>query len=98
MAAVKKAKQLMYKGKPIYRVGNTIYYGNLSDQLILVLNIKESKAVNGVEIATKVELELMDNTGELGAGQIFRKTERENLYKALDLGTWWLQDALQTFC
>lgn len=98
MAAVKKAKQLMYKGKPIYRVDNTIYYGNLSDQLILVLNIKESKAVNGVEIATKVELELMDNTGELGEGQIFRKTERENLYKALDLGTWWLQDALQTFC
>ena len=70
MAAVKKKKGLMYKGKPLLRCGNRIYYGNLEDKL-------------------------MDNTGELGKGQVYRKRERENLYKAIDIGEWWLQDAMK---
>ena len=37
----------------------------------------------------------MDNTGEFGKGMVYRKGERENLYKALDIGEWWLQDAIQ---
>ena len=43
MAAVKKKKGLMYKGKPLLRCGNRIYYGNLEDKLILALDIVESK-------------------------------------------------------
>ena len=39
-------------------------------------------------------IKLMDNTGELGKGQVFRQSERENLYKAFDIGAWWLQAAL----
>ena len=37
MAAVKKKKGLMYKGKPLLRCGNRIYYGNLEDSLFLLL-------------------------------------------------------------
>lgn len=90
----KKKKQLTYKGKPVYRQGNRIYYGNLEDDLILVIDILESKNIYGRQISTKVAFGVQDNTGELGKGQIFRKAERENLYKAFDLGSWWLQDAL----
>ncbi len=90
----KKKKQLTYKGKPIYRQGNRIYYGNLEDDLILVIDIVESENISGHDISKKVAFEIQDNTGELGKGATFRKGERENLYKAFDMGSWWLQDAL----
>ena len=94
MAAAKKKKLLMYKGKPIIRCGNRIYYGNLEDKYILALDIAESENVNGTEFSKKVKIQLMDNSGELGKGQVFRKAERDNLYKAIDIGEWWLHDAL----
>lgn len=97
MAAAKKKKVLTYNGKPIIRCGNRIYYGNLEDKLILVLDIQETKKVNDLDVTTKVLVQVMDNTGELGKGQVFRKATRDNLYKALDIGEWWLKDALKQF-
>lgn len=94
MAAAKKKKKLMYKGKPLIRCGDRVYYGNLEDKYILALDILESKDENGLTVSSKVKLQLMDNTGELGSGQVFRKAERDNLYKAIDIGEWWLHDAL----
>ena len=90
----KKKKQLTYKDKPIFRVGNTIYYGDPNEKLILVLDILEEKPVGEINAATKVSIKLMDNTGELGNGKVFRQSERENLYNAFDIGSWWLQAAL----
>lgn len=95
--ATKKKKFLTYNGKPIVRCGNRIYYGNFEDKLILVLDITETKKVNDLDVATSVLVQVMDNTGELGKGQVFRKATRDNLYKALDIGEWWLKDALKQF-
>ena len=94
MAAAKKKKALQYAEKPMNRVGNRIYYGNLEDKFILALDIVETEMVGDVETATKVKILLMDNTGELGKGDVYRKAERTNLYKALEIGSWWLEDAL----
>ncbi len=93
--AVKKRKYMTYNGKPILRCGNRIYYGNLEDKLILVLDITETKKVKDHDVASQVLIQVMDNTGELGKGQVFRKAKRDNLYKALDIGEWWLKDALK---
>ncbi len=90
----KKKKLLMYKDKPLIRVGNTIFYGDLGEKYILQLDIIETKNVKDIESATKVVLKLVDNSGELGSGQVFRQSEREDLYSALDIGEWWLQNAL----
>lgn len=95
MAAAKKKKGLNYKEKPLIRCGNRIFYGNLEDKYILVLDVLDSTPIDDIEHSTKVKIQLMDNTGELGEGTVYRKAERENLYKALDIGEWWLQDALQ---
>ncbi len=97
MAAAKKKKILTYKGKPLLKCGERIYYGNLEDKLILALDVVESEKNKDIQSSKKIKIQLMDNTGDLGAGQVYRKAERENLYKALDIGEWWLQDALQTF-
>ena len=96
MATAKKTKVLTYKDKPVYRQGNKIYYGDLSKRLILVLEIVESEEKNGIQVAKKVKFNIQDNTGELGKGTNYRSGERENLYKAFDIGAWWLQDALES--
>ena len=98
MAAAKKKKELTYKGKPIYRKGNKIFYGNIEDPLILVIEILETKKIGGIDSATKVKFSIQDNNvEEVGTGIDYRVGERENLYKAFDIGAWWLQDALATF-
>ncbi len=93
--AVKKKKIVTYNGKPIVRCGNRIYYGNFEDKLILVLDIVETKKVKDIEMPSNILIQVMDNTGELGNGKVFRKATRDNLYKALDIGEWWLKDALK---
>ena len=96
MAAAKKKKFLTYKGKPLIRCGNRLFYGNLEDKYILVLDIVESEEKDGIHISKKVKIQLMDNTSEFGKGDVYRKAERSNLYKALDIGEWWLTDALHS--
>lgn len=94
MAVAKKQKEFTYKGKPIYRKGNVIYYGDLSKNLILVLEIDETEKVGDYNISKKVKFHIRDNGGKIGEGINYRSGERDNLYEALDIGSWWLQDAL----
>ncbi len=97
MAAAKKTKDLTFKGKPVYRKGNKIYYGNLEDKLILEIEILETKKVGDIDVSTKVKFSIQDNTvEEVGTGINYRTGERDDLYKAFDIGSWWLQDALST--
>lgn len=95
MPVVKKKKVLTYKGKPLLKCGDRIYYGNLEDKFILVLDIIESEPKKDVKVSTKIRVQVMDNMGELGKGKVYRKGERENLYKAIDIGEWWLTDAIK---
>ncbi|MDO5396385.1 MAG: hypothetical protein Q4G33_00480 [bacterium] len=95
MAAAKKRKLLTYKGKPLLRCGNRVYYGYLDDKYILVLDVVESEKLKDIEVSKKVIIQVMDNTGELGKGSVFRKAERSDLYSAIDIGEWWLKQAIQ---
>ena len=61
----------------------------------MVVDIRVTKKVMDVDIASQIVIQVMDNTGEFGKGQVFRKATRDNLYKALDIGEWWLKDALK---
>jgi hypothetical protein len=98
MAAAKKKKILTYKGKPVYRKGNKLFYGNLEDPLILMLEITETKKQQNINVATKVKFSIQDNSvEEIGTGTNYRTGERDDLYKAFDIGAWWLQDALTSF-
>ena len=59
MAEKKKAKFLSYKGKPLVRCGNTIYYGNMNDPYVVLLQIVSSKKVNDLDFADKVTVQLL---------------------------------------
>lgn len=95
LTMAKKKIGMEYMGKPLYRKGDRIIYGNLEDEYILVLDIVEKTNTNGIDVATKVKLQIQDNTGEHpGEGKAFRQSEKSNLYKALDIGAWWLKQAV----
>ena len=47
-------KVLTYKGHPLMRKDNMIYYGSMSDSHIVMLQILETENVGGEEIAKRV--------------------------------------------
>ena len=51
--------KLTYKGRPLVRCGNDIYYGSMSDPYIVYLQVLSNRTENGVEIADKVHLVLL---------------------------------------
>lgn len=90
----KKKKQLTFREKPLFRSGNTLYYGDPGERYILQLDITQTKTVNDIQCATKVKLKVISNTGDLENAQVFRESEKEDIYTALDIGSWWLKMAL----
>ena len=86
---------LMYKGHPLMRKDNLIYYGSMADSHIVMLQILESKKVNDIDVATKVSVQLqLTNPNTRGRDRILKKGEKPGLYTALDFGCIWLERAL----
>ena len=92
-----KNEVLMYKGRPLMRKDNLIYYGSMADEFIVMMQIKETKQMNDLELATKVSVELQRTDPNCKArDRIVKKSEKEGFYTALDVGCVWLERALST--
>ena len=86
---------LMYKGRPLMRVDNLIYYGSMADSHIVMLQILETKKVDDLEVATKVSVQLqLTDPAAKSRDRIVKKSEKDGLYTALDFGCVWLERAL----
>ena len=86
---------LTYKGKPLVRCGNTLYYGDLNDPYVVMLQVVHAKTWNDIEMADKVLVQLMLTDPEARAKDRFlKKSEKDGLYNALDIGAIWLSRAL----
>ena len=86
---------LTYKGHPLMRKDNLIYYGSMADSHIVMLQILETKKMGDMDIATRVsvQLQLTDPTAR-SRDRIVKKSEKDGFYTALDLGCVWLERAL----
>lgn len=86
---------LMYKGRPLMRKDNLIYYGSMADSHIVMLQILETQKVGDEEVATKVSIQLqLTNPAAKSRDRVVKKSEKDGLYTALDLGSIWLERAL----
>jgi hypothetical protein len=84
-----------YKGKPLVRCGDTIYYGDMRDPYVTKLDIKSKKNVNGLEVADKVVVRLMATDPNISPNKMIERTgERQGLYEALDMADYWLTKKL----
>ena len=86
---------LEYKGRPLMRKDNIVYYGSMADSHIVMLQILETKKINDMDIATRVSVQLqLTDPNVRGRDRIVKKSEKDGFYTALDLGCVWLERAL----
>lgn len=90
-----KAAVLEYKGHPLRRKDNMIYFGSMSDKYIILLQVLDSKQVKDMNIATKVSVQLQLTDPNLKSrDSIVKKSEKDSLYAAMDVASVWLDRAL----
>ncbi len=88
-------KILTYKGHPLMRKDNLVYYGSMADTHIVMLQILETKKVGDEEIASRVSVQLqLTDPAAKSRDRILKKSEKAGLYTALDVGCVWLERAL----
>ena len=88
---------LSYKGHPLRRKDNLIYYGTMAEKYIIMLQILDTKKVDDLDVATKVAVQLQLTDPDLKSrGRVVKKTEKDSLYTAMDVATVWLDRALST--
>ena len=84
-------KFLTYKGTPLVRCGDILYYGNLTDNYVIKLEVTGKQPLNGLDVADRVTIQLIDNNPNLrGKKKIVKSSERNGLYAALDIAEAWL--------
>ena len=88
---------LSYKGHPLRRKDNLIYYGTMAEKYIIMLQILDTKKVDDLDVATKVAVQLQLTDPDLKSrDRVVKKTEKDSLYTAMDVATVWLDRALST--
>ncbi len=86
---------LSYKGHPLRRKGNLIYYGTMAEKYIILLQVLSSQKEGDLDVATKVSIQLQLTDPDIKSRDVVvKKSEKTNLYDAMDLGAIWLERAL----
>lgn len=83
-------KLLMYKGKPLVRKDNTLYYGYMDEPCIIMMQITSTKDVNGAELSDKILVQLVSTNEDLrprqdpqeGGAQRSLQRDRHRFYLA----------------
>ena len=90
-----KAEGLIYKGHPLRRVDNLIYYGTMAVKYIIMMQVLDSKKEQDLNVATKVSVQLQLTDSNLKSrDRIVKKSEKDSLYAAMDIAAIWLDRAL----
>ena len=88
-------QMLTYKGRPLMRKDNLIYYGSMTDKYVIMLQVLETKKEHDLDLATKVSVQLQLTDPSLRArDRVVKKSEKDGFYTALDVGCVWLERAL----
>lgn len=87
-------KFITYKGRPLVRCGNTLYYGSMADEYVVMMQIMDKQKLNDLDISKKISLKMIltDESVNL-LERIKRTAERESLFEALDIADGWLTDS-----
>ena len=92
-----KTEGLMYKGHPLRRVENLIYYGTMAEKYIIMMQVLESKKEQDLNVATKVSVQLQLTDANLKSrDRVVKKSEKDSLYAAMDVASVWLERALSS--
>lgn len=84
-----------YKGRPLRRKDNLIYYGSMADSHIVLLQVLDTKPLKDMEVATRVAVSLqLTDSNVKSRDLVVKRSEKDSLYGALDIASVWLERAL----
>lgn len=88
------AKDFMtYKGKPLVRSKNEIYYGDMAESHVVKFTILSEDA-NGEP--TKINVQLLKSNTELAdKDRVVKESTKSSMFEALDVGFVWLERTLK---
>ena len=98
-----KSTELCYKGHPLRRKDNLLYYGSMADKYIIMMQILDTKKIKDLDVATRVSVQLQltdpdlksrDRVVKKSRERVVKKTEKDGLYNAMDVAAVWLDRAL----
>ena len=98
-AAAKKPAEkspfLLYKGRPLVRSGDTLYYGKMNEEYVVMLQILSKTEKHGMTVADKVKVQVIATDPEISMkNRIVKTSDKVGLYNAMDIGAIWLDRAL----
>lgn len=86
---------MTYKGRPLVRSKKILYYGDMRDPYVVMLQINNTATAAGTEIAGHIVLQMMStDTNAAPTEMVLKRAERDGLYAALDLASTWLDRQL----
>ena len=86
---------LTYKGHPLRRKDNLIYFGTMAEKYIVMMQILSTKKVGDLDVADKVSIQLQLTAPDLKSrDRVVKKSEKDSLYAAMDVACVWLDSAL----
>ena len=86
---------LTYKGLPLVRNDNELYYGNPNEKVIIYMRVFSTKQVGDCTVSDKIHVSLISTDTSLSPVERMKKQGVKNgLYSALDVGAVWLQSEL----
>ncbi len=89
-------KFLEYKGRPLVRSGKILYYGNLYDDCVVMLQSAENKASGEGVFEGKIIVQLLNTDPNAAPTElVIKKTDTRGLYNAIDIAAVWLDAALE---
>ena len=90
-----KSGILTYKGHPLRRKDNLIYYGSMADKYIVMIQVMNTEKDGSLELANKVHLQLQLTDPDLKSrDRVVKKSDLPDLFSAVDMGSIWLMRAL----
>lgn len=87
---------LQYKGRPLVRSGKVLYYGNLYDDYVVMMQIVDTVKNGEDDFAGKIIVQLLNTDPNASPTElVIKKTDTRGLYNAIDIAAVWLDTALE---
>ncbi|MBQ1620254.1 MAG: hypothetical protein II094_04580 [Oscillospiraceae bacterium] len=89
------ANGLVYRGHPLRRVDNLIYYGSMADKYIIMMQVLDSEPLKDINLAKRVSIQLQQTAPNLKSrDRVLRSTEKGSMAEAMEFASIWLERAL----
>lgn len=89
---MKQTNFFTYKGQPLVRKDNQIYYGEMSKKAVALLTIQTQKNLEDISLADEIQIQLISTDPQTPPQEmVIKHATRKGMYEALDLAGIWLE-------